>query len=357
MRVLQLIDSLDPGGAERVAVNYANALNTQIKTSFLCTTRKEGLLKQTLDEKVGYLFLKKKNTLDIKAMLRLVSFIKKNKIEIIHAHSSSYFLATLVKMYSSKVSVIWHDHYGKSEELDKRNYSILKWCSSRFCAIICVNHILEKWAKKKLKTAQVYFLENGVSLPSGNIENPLKMHGNPEKRIVCLANMRAQKDHKNLLDAFKLVLKKHPDYSLHLLGKNYNDNYFKEVSMYMDQEIFKEKVFYYGSQSDVYSILEQCDIGVLSSSSEGLPLALLEYGMANLAVVCTRVGQCEELVKTFGKCVPSKNPELLAKAIIYYIEHPGEEGKDAQNFNFHINKNYSIKTIIPKLVSYYETCS
>ncbi|MCH7785343.1 MAG: glycosyltransferase [Bacteroidetes bacterium] len=357
MRVLQLIDSLDPGGAERVAVNYANALSTQIKTSFLCTTRKEGLLKQTLDEKVGYLFLKKKYTLDIKAMLRLVSFIKKNKIGIIHAHASSYFLATLVKMYGSKISVIWHDHYGKSEELKKRNYSILKWCSSKFCAIICVNHILEKWAKKNLKTAQVYFLENGVSLPSGSIENRLKLHGTHKKRIVCLANMRAQKDHKNLLDAFKLVIMKHPDYSLHLLGKNWDDSYFKEVAAFMELEIFREKVFYYGSQSDVYSILEQCDIGVLSSNSEGLPLALLEYGMANLAVVCTMVGQCEELVRTFGKCIPSKNPELLAKAINYYIEHPGEMERDAQNFNLHINKNYSIKTIIPKLVSYYETCS
>jgi len=113
----------------------------------------------------------------------------------------------------------------------------------------------------------------------------------------------------------------------------------------------------YGISNQVTSLISRASIGVLSSDSEGLPMALLEYGMANLAVVCTRVGQCEELVKTFGKCVPSKNPEILAKAINYYIEYPDEMSKDAQNFNIHINKNYSIKTIIPKLVSYYETCN
>ncbi len=38
MKVLQLIDSLHAGGAERVAVNYANALASRVEKSFLCAT-------------------------------------------------------------------------------------------------------------------------------------------------------------------------------------------------------------------------------------------------------------------------------------------------------------------------------
>ena len=44
MRIVQLIDSLDAGGAERMAVNYANALSEKITFSGLVATRKEGLL-------------------------------------------------------------------------------------------------------------------------------------------------------------------------------------------------------------------------------------------------------------------------------------------------------------------------
>ena len=40
MRVLQLIDSLDAGGAERVAVTYANTLCEYIDASYICVTRK-----------------------------------------------------------------------------------------------------------------------------------------------------------------------------------------------------------------------------------------------------------------------------------------------------------------------------
>lgn len=356
MRVLQLIDSLDAGGAERVAVTYANTLCDYVDESFLCTTRKEGLLKHTIDKKVGYISLKKNSALDIKAIVRLVSFIKKNRVNIIHAHTSSFFLATSIKLYLPKIMIIWHDHYGKSEELDERDYKILKWCSSKFCAIISVNRLLEEWAKKNLKTKNVYYLENTATIPLKEM-NSVKLFGQKGKRIVCIANMRPQKDHINLLKAFKLVLKEHPEYTLHLIGQHWDDAYYKNIMDLMNQNTLKEKVHYYGSQSNIISILKQCDMGVLSSKSEGLPLAMLEYGLARLGVVCTDVGQCKELVLPYGKCVSPNAPRELAAAICFYIENKKELSNNAQDFQNHIHENYNINTIIPKLVSYYEACN
>ena len=44
MRIVQIIDSLEIGGAEKMAVNYANALSERIVFSGLVTTRREGNL-------------------------------------------------------------------------------------------------------------------------------------------------------------------------------------------------------------------------------------------------------------------------------------------------------------------------
>ena len=71
MKILQLIDSLHPGGAERMAVNYANALNDRNHNSHLICTRSEGKFKMLLGNKVGYCFIKKKHALDIFALRRL----------------------------------------------------------------------------------------------------------------------------------------------------------------------------------------------------------------------------------------------------------------------------------------------
>src|SRR5690606_8062207 len=97
MRVLQLIDSLRPGGAEKMAVNIANALLPHVEGSYLCCTRQEGMLKEEIKSEVGYLFLNKKNRMDPKAIIRLRRYIKENEIDIIHAHSTSFFLAGLLK--------------------------------------------------------------------------------------------------------------------------------------------------------------------------------------------------------------------------------------------------------------------
>ena len=64
MRVVQMIDSLDSGGAERMAVTFANELVDKVAFSGLVTTREEGNLKETIDVNVSYLFLNKKSCLD-----------------------------------------------------------------------------------------------------------------------------------------------------------------------------------------------------------------------------------------------------------------------------------------------------
>ena len=126
MNVIQLIDSLNAGGAERVAVNYANALANQIETSYLCTTRKEGLLKESLSNNVHYLFLNKKSTLDFKAIKKLNGYIKEKQINVIHAHASSFFIATIIKILNRKIVLIWDEHYGNRGQASKLNKFILK---------------------------------------------------------------------------------------------------------------------------------------------------------------------------------------------------------------------------------------
>ena len=62
LNILQLIDSLHPGGAEMMAVNIANGLSDVGINSHICTTRLEGALRSKINGSVGYLCLNKKKT-------------------------------------------------------------------------------------------------------------------------------------------------------------------------------------------------------------------------------------------------------------------------------------------------------
>jgi len=323
MRVLQLIDSLHAGGAERMAVNLANALSTPIETSYLCVTREEGLLKASMDSSVQYVYLNKKSALDVQAILKLYKYVKSKDIDIIHAHSSSFFLGSLVKLLFPKVKLIWHDHYGNSELLHQRPYRVLRFCSRFFIAVFCVNTKLIEWNMKHLRVNRVQFLSN-FAVPTTKAHGITQLKGTQGNRILCLANLRPQKDHLTLLKAFQKAHILHPDWTLHLVGKDFEDDYSDTINCLIKENQLEACVFLYGSRSDTEHIISQSDIGVLSSVSEGLPLALIEYGFGRLAVVVTDVGDCKRVITddTVGRLVPSNDADSLSRAILEYINHP-----------------------------------
>ncbi len=355
MRVLQLIDSLRPGGAERMSVTYANALAKRIDASFLCCTRIEGLSKSLLSPEVGYLFLNKKSTLDLKAFLKLRKFVKKNKINLIQAHSSSWFLAVLVKLSLPGLKLVWHDHYGR--ELQERKLGSLKPASRLFDGIISVNANLKKWAEENLKSKNVRFFKNFLPLAdktTAEIKEKSPLKGEEGFRIICLANLRPQKDHLNLLKTFELVLKEHLEVSLHLIGKDEHDAYSASLKSFVANNKLHEKVFFYGEQENVEEFLMGADLGVLSSISEGLPVALLEYGRAGLPVVSTSVGECAEVLGSAGRLVPPQNPEALAKAINLYLKNDAKRMKDAASFHAIVIAAFSEEEIFPSLLKFYK---
>jgi len=354
MRVLQLIDSLNAGGAERMSVNIANALSTRIDTSFLCATRKEGVLKESINKNVIYFFLNKNKAIDIKAIRSLNSFIKQYEIEIIHAHSTSFFLATLIKFLNNRLIIVWHDHYGESEHLNKRKYKALRFCSNYFSHIFSVNSCLETWAKTHLKTKKSSYLPN---FPIQDSSKPMtKLLGENGKRILHLANLRPQKDHITLLNAFKIVNDNFFDWTLHLVGKEFNDDYALSIKTFIKQNNLENHVFVYGSCTDISNILNQSDIGVLSSKSEGLPVSLLEYGLIMLPVVATNVGDCNKVISNTneGILVEPDNDIVLSKAISKLIEDKDLRNVIAENLHQKVVSSFSESKSIDSLMKIYK---
>ena len=353
MRVLQLIDSLRPGGAEKMSVTYANALAKRIDASYLCCTRMQGLLKPELSPEVGYLFLEKKSAFDLKAFVKLRKFVKDNRIDLIQAHSSSWFFALMVKLSLPKLKLLWHDHYGRN--LKERRIGVLKPASGFFDGIISVNIALKEWAEKNLNAKEVRFFRNFIPDAKSKVSvqfSPLKGQQDAFK-ILCLANLRPQKNHLNLLKAFEMIEKANAQVSLHLLGKDEESKYSKELKIFVKRNHLEGKVFFYGETQFVQELLLQADLGVLSSASEGLPLALLEYGSAGLPVISTAVGECPEVMGKEGILVPPADPEALSKAIRQYISQPGTRKEAAEKFRKKILEEYSERTILPQVENFF----
>ncbi len=354
MKVLQLIDTLNAGGAERVALNYANELSQHLEGSYLCATRQEGPLKNQIKPEVGYLFLQKKSALDLGAVRRLSQYVKANKINLIHAHGTSFLTAVLCKLFVRNLKIVWHDHYGKSEELENRPVFILKIAAVFFNLIVVVNPLLKNWCETKLKFKKVIYLTN-FSILDTSIPATTVLPGSDEKRITCLANFRNQKNHLFLLTVFKVLLKDYPAWTLHLVGKNFQDDYFNQLQQFIEASQLQKHVFIYDARDDIHYILSQSRIGVLPSRSEGFPLALLEYGLAGLAVVATNVGECAGILGNppQGLLIDSGNSEQLKASLSLLMTDEQTTTRLGKGFKSRVQTQFSAQKAIAKLLVCY----
>lgn len=330
-----------------MAVNYANGLSELIGFSGLIATRKEGVLKDQLEKEVHYNFLNKKNNNDVRAFLKLRAFCVANKVQYIHAHSSSFFWAVLVKLSLPRIKVIWHDHYGNRANETKNNF-ILKLLSSFFYLVISVNYELKNWSEKNLRVKKVTYLPN-FSIYKDENQKSIKLNGIEGKRIVFLANLKQPKNHIAFLKAFNQSEIYEEGWTLHLIGKDFNDDYSNELKEFILNNNLNDSIYIYGSQENIPNILKQAKVGVLCSTYEGFPVTLIEYGIFGLLVLSTNVGFCKNLVENEEGFLFNPNDVLEISEALKLLKKENshlELDSFSKKFNEKIIENYSWDKIL-----------
>lgn len=351
MRILQLIDSLNAGGAERMAVSIANNLATFGHQSFLAVTRNEGLLKGSLACNVSFFNAHKKHFLHSGAFLRLLKFIRREEIYIVHLHGTSLYWGVMLKWFIPKIHLIWHVHSGKLAHGKGFKRLILKFFSKQTAVVLVVNHQLLEWGVFELGHPNVKYLQNW---PENHQTRDIPVKKG--KCIICLANLRVLKGHDVLLKAFKEVHKNFNDWTLLLVGRDYHDAYSGQLKQYVKKHRLQKNVLFLGEQENVQDCLEEASVGVLASISEGLPVALLEYGMHRLPVVVTNVGECATVVTNnkHGFVVEPKNENAIARALISLLLNEKLRLEYGEAFYQHITQEYSAQRGMQKLIEIYE---
>ena len=147
--LLHITDTLESGGAERVALNLANQMASGRWADRydvgLCATRREGPLANLIRPDVRRLKLRRAHVADVAALRRLVNYNQAHRIDILHAHSTSVFIAAAAAAFPPFPSIVWHDHFGASD-VRERPVWMYRAVMRRVAGVIAVNHRLQRWA-------------------------------------------------------------------------------------------------------------------------------------------------------------------------------------------------------------------
>lgn len=131
--------------------------------------------------------------------------------------------------------------------------------------------------------------------------------------VIATGRLSDQKDPLGLLWSFLKLHQLRPETRLWLVGSG---PLRSEVEMLCAHLRLGEAVRILGERDDVGDLLEAADIFVLASAWEGLPLGLLEAMARGRPVVATEVGDVPRVLAAGGGIlVPVRQPEALARAL------------------------------------------
>jgi glycosyltransferase involved in cell wall biosynthesis len=151
--------------------------------------------------------------------------------------------------------------------------------------------------------------------------------------IGAVAGFRPEKGHDVLIDAMRLLGTAAPAATLLLLG----DGPLRgAVERSVARLGLADRVIFAGGRRDVDRLLPACDLVVLPSREEGVPVSALEAMACGLPVVATRVGGTPEVVEEgrTGLLVPPCDARAIAAAVLHLLRNPerarslGKEGRD-----------------------------
>ncbi len=328
-RVLHLIDTTGPGGAETVFLQLAAGLRQRGWDSRAVVVGPGWVLDSIREMQVGVDIVETRGRLDIGYLLSLRDLVRQHRIQLIHAHlfSPAVYASAIGAITGTPVIATFH---GSSDTRaagvgGRLRYRLLE----RKARVVCVSETLrsELLARQRLSDGTVSVIHNGVDVDlfaaaDGSAVREELGAADDTVLVGALGNVRPAKDYATLIRAAARMA---PDerFRFVIAGERTQPLYGQLLEL-RDGLGLESRVRFIGFRDDVPALLAALDILVISSSSEGFSLAALQAMAAGTPVVATRSGGPEGIIthEEDGLLVAARSPADIAAAVQRLADDP-----------------------------------
>ena len=287
MKVVQIIDTLEVGGAEKIAVLLANLSEENGCKSSLITLLNSGILQKELSEKVLYYNLNRASKWSFSAARKFFAFIEEYDVLQIHLRHNLKWVLFWGSILGIRGKIIFHDH-GNTPLPE--NFLFKLW-KNRIHHIIVNKEIYLN--KSNQFFSNTYYLHNISKIypPNGEFKSDSSL-----MRLVEVSNIR---EIKNIRFSLQLLAKLSIQQKvlLHIYYSNAEPEYLQKVQQEIQYLGLKDIVSLIKGEINPQKFYWQYDLGLHTSHLESGPLTILEYMGHGLPFVSFDTGQSIELIR------------------------------------------------------------
>lgn len=297
MRVLHVIDTPGPGGAEQVMLDLARGSNDGVQFISHAVISREGWLSDCLSAAmVPYTVVPTRGTFDLAYLTGLHGAMRTMHADLVHAHFPGPSIYAGAAASARGIPTVATIHGAVDIESIGRLRGLKLQLLRRLTQPVCVSAELRDRLANTLGVGpqSVRHIANGVPLSPAKSSHPPVASAQGTRRIVVgsLGNVRPAKDYDTAIRAIAKLVEKHDIEVEYLVaGQPDTDRSLWDAHHRLAERLgVRDKIRFLGFVENTSRFLESLDVFVLCSRSEGHPLAMTQAMAAGLPIVATRCG-------------------------------------------------------------------
>jgi glycosyltransferase involved in cell wall biosynthesis len=352
INVLHLITSLNIGGTEKYLLTIAKSQKRRYNLSVGFLKERGEIAEELEREKIP--------VYDLGNPWRLLYFLKKKKIHLLHTH---LYRANILGRFvgrAAKVPIVISSQ--RSIDAWKRFYH--RWLdgwSSHFADCIIANSqvakktLVERERIPRRKIRVIYSgIESGV-LPLRAERDKIKRSMGIEKNAVivgCITRLHTEKGAQYIPAVGQKLKERIPQLRLLIVG---DGPLMGRIKREIEDLELTDTVSLLGWRKDIANLLSIMDVFFLPSLEESFPRAVIEALVMARPAVATDVGGVGEIIqdRVHGLLVPPKDPKALAQAILWMLKNKKEAQEMANRGRRKVEKYFTVNRMMEETEKVY----
>ena len=255
--------------------------------------------------------------------LRVAHDLRRQQCDLVHIHNFSQFVA-IIRAFNPQTKIVLHMHCEWLSEFEQnmigRRLRRVDW------VIGCSEHVTQGIGRAFPHLAsRCLTIHNGVDVDHfarGNGHHQVGKDGH-DHRVLYVGRISPEKGLHVLLDAFQVVLARHPKARLEVMGPEYRkpfrESYLEQLKGRLSPGLARRAHFFgFVEHAELVGFYRNATLFVSPSLSEAFGMTLVEAMAMEVPVVATRTGGMIEVVEDgkSGLLVEPNNAMALADAMI-----------------------------------------
>lgn len=366
IRVLEVLASASVGGGATHLRTLAMGLDPGIFEVHVACAGDGPLVQELADAGIPVHCLPMRQRLNLQAIAPLVALAMQLDADLVHYHGTRAGLpGSLAARAIGKPSVYtvhgWSFHPRGSRLMEAAARQIERIICHLTDRVICVAESDRRTglACGVLDEARSLVIPNGVDPEAFRIAPSVRQQtrralGVPSDAflVALFGRLTYQKGQRDFLLAAEQAVGDIPQARFMLVGDGEDRPALEALCHARGLD---GRVLFTGARHDIPELLSACDLVVLPSYWEGLPICLLEAMAAGKPVIATKVDGSPEVVlhgKT-GILVPPGKPTALARAMGFMAHHPGLAARYGELGQARVIERFLVKQGIDRLAALY----